>query len=187
MRLDLSLRLTDRELRECISRYHFTESDRITLAALQEAVLPLLKPRAYYASYEGEQEVACIVTLGEGLDLLQELYMREDALSEAYMLDCLGASLLQQAYEDFVAFLQKDKGRYVEKLIFLGEEYPLTLTPKLIALTGAEVHSSEDFVLTPRKSVSLILPMTDHPVEGACHICRNCRNVTCSLRKYDNK
>jgi hypothetical protein len=66
------------------------------------------------------------MSLGAGLDRLQERYMREEKLSEAYMLDCISSELLLVMYKEFNVSYARFHRRYVERYVFIGDAIPVT-------------------------------------------------------------
>lgn len=153
---------------QVLKRYHFEAEARSSLEALEKAVRPLLQARAYYCwDPEGitagsGRMAAVLLTLGEGFDALQDLYLERQCVSEGYMLDCIGMELLMAAYEECVRRLQQECGEYAARLEFLGDRYPLELLEELVPLTGARgIAYNDQYVMTPRKTVAFLVPMEE--------------------------
>lgn len=177
-----------------LKRYHFEAEARAALETLEKAVRPLLQARAYYcwnpAGIPAEGRMAAVLlTLGDGFDALQDLYLERQCVSEGYMLDCIGMELLMEAYEECVRRLQQECGEYASRLEFLGDRYPLELLEELMPLTGARgITYNDQYVMTPRKTVAFLVPMEEQekPREDPAqllHICANCTNRTCEMRQ----
>lgn len=187
---EIKVRLTAQDLEKVIRCYHFREKDRKTMENLYQAAVPLVQAKAYYLwkqknsviSYE--EYAVVFLTLGDGMDRLQELYLEKKCLSEAYMLECISLELLSKAYEEFVKQVQRETGKWAVKIDFLGDTYPIELLPELYEEFGnMEIHYNEKLVLSPAKSVAFLLPVTGEETKNPCHICENCGNENCLFRQ----
>lgn len=124
-----------------ISKYHFLEADRDKLKSLYMQLKNYLGP---YAAYRINQRVtgvdvidegpAAIVamTLGAGVDRLQERYIKNEQLEEAYMIDCICAELLLKMYGEFNAAYARFHRRYVKRYVFVGDEISVKEIPVLL-------------------------------------------------------
>lgn len=54
-----------------------------------------------------EEYAIVFLTLGDGVDALQDVYLERKCLSEAYIIECVSLAILDKAYEEFVKQLQK--------------------------------------------------------------------------------
>lgn len=187
---ELSVHLKKDDIEQLIMRYHFRTDDIVLLQSLSQAMQPLLRVKAYYVWQKQDSSIAyedyaiVFLTLGEGIDRLQELYMDQKCLSEAYMIDCIALEYLTKAYEEFVRYIQKETGKWAVKIDFLGDTYPVTMLPKLIQkFDDMKIGYNEKYVLTPSKSVAFLLPMSKARTKNPCHICDNCSNTECLFRK----
>ncbi len=125
---------------------------------------------------------ACI-TLGPGIDARQEEYLRQELLSEAYMVETIAAELLLRAYPLWNEWLAGRSAYHVKRYYFpgSGEEHPLEELPGLLAGLGAPVTCTGAYCLLPRKSVAFYAELTeesDAVCEGICLGCgsRDCPN-----------
>lgn len=186
--VDLHCRLEKEDFPKLIQKYHFNAEDLGALQAFEEALQPLLKAKLYYVWKEKEADLkqfaVCFVTLGDGVDVLQELYLDRECVSQAYMLECIASELLFKAYEEGVDFLQKESGKWAERIEFLGDTYPLEWMEQWYGeFEGMEVQYNEQFVLSPKKSVVFLLPVSEKKqAENPIHICASCQNKTCAYR-----
>lgn len=190
---ELTICLTTENFKEIIRRYHFREEDLPMIEALHQSMMPLLQTKAYYRWKEKEEPIlyeryaVVFLTLGDGIDRLQEVYLNKKCLSEAYMVECISLELLTKAYEEFVKRVQRETGKWAEKIDFLGDTYPMEMLPELYAeFDSIDIAYNESLVLTPSKSVVFLLPMSEEKAENSCHICENCKNTECIFRK-DNE
>lgn len=205
MKQTIALEYHDKFIDKVINHYHFMGQDTAKLQALYQAVLPLIQVEAHYV-YAPELKVEykdkvvgqaaenalVFLTLGHGMDQLQDVYMGANCLQEAYMLDCIGLELLTEAYEEFVKMLQRDTSKWAIKMDFLGDNYPLEELPKLhcqvFADSDASITYTPQFLLNPKKSVAFFLPLSEERVTmNPCHVCSQCKNVECIFRQEKTK
>lgn len=211
--IDLSPCLQMRDLENLIQRYHFQKDDLPMLQSLYKAVLPLIHARAYSlwkpSALETELEdySAVLLTLGDGIDALQEVYLERQCISEAYMLDCIGLSLLTGVYEDYAGQMQLQTGMRAVRLHFIGERYPFSMLDKIADLMGkTDISYNAQYVMTPKNSVAFLLELeaSDIPTEGVlegahraaarsslchvrlAHICETCANMNCPYRQKED-
>lgn len=191
MQKQLHLKLREEDFNKLQKRYHFLPEDKEKLMGLYQAILPLTEARAYYVWKECNDKIAYenygifFVTLGEGIDELQEVYIRKQCLTEAYMTDCIGLELLMKAYEELIKHVQRETGKWAAKIDFLGDTYPIELLPELYQdfADKIEVKYNQNFILSPSKSVVFLLPMHEEKKGNPCHICDSCSNVFCLFRQ----
>ena len=188
--VSLQIRMTKEELKEAAERYHFREEDFSLLDALYQGILPLLQIKAYYqwgrkgTPIQYEEYAIVFLTLGDGVDSLQDVYLERKCLSEAYIIECVSLALLSKAYEEFVKQLQRKTGKWAEKIDFLGDAYPMEMLPDLYKEFGPmDITYNESLVLLPAKSVVFLLPVSADKQEGVCNICSHCQNKRCIFRK----
>lgn len=188
-KISLEIQLDTEDLRKLIRRYRFSEADFSRLSALFQALEPIVQPRAYYVWKQKEDPVRyedyaiVFLSLGDGVDALQDVYLEREAVTEGYMIECLASELLLKAYKECVRLLQAERGKWAEKIDFLGDTYPLELMERFYAdFEGMPITFNAQYVLQPKKSVVFLLPMLSAQ-EGKehtpCHICENCKNVDC--------
>lgn len=186
--------LNSGDLENIMQRYHFCQEDFSALQSLSRMLTPLLQAEAYYI-WKGKGEIisynnyaVVFLTLGDGADALQEVYLTRNCLSEAYMIECIALEMLTKAYEEFVKMIQKETGKWAIKIDFLGETYPLELLPELYGQFGKmNITYNEKLVLSPGKSVVFLLPLSEKKSENPCNICKNCGSKECLFRKRDKK
>lgn len=154
-------------------------------ATLQEAAIKDVKIKG--AAVNEDVQALVFLSLGKGIDELQDLYMESKCLQEAYMIECIGLELLTEAYEEFVKHVQMETHKWAKKMDFVGDNYPIEELPNLYAQVFTEpglISYSEHFVLNPRKSVVFFLPMSEERTTiNPCHVCSQCKNVECMFRQ----
>lgn len=125
-------------------KFHYEKTRLNELQAVAKQMLPLVKRDAFWErredrSLSGETAEAAEViyedvamTLGSGIDALQEDYHQKGMLSESYMLEVLAGELLMQAYRAYNRYVKEHAKRHVARYHFPGseEEFPLAKLPQ---------------------------------------------------------
>lgn len=128
-----------------------------------------------------------LVTLGNGVDELSELYLNHEQLEEAYIADCLSLMLLSNAYEQFAKAVEEESSLYAIELSFLGDEYPLELLPEIFEHVSPDgIHLTGSNMLKPLKTAALIIKLDSQKqknIKELCNTCANCKNLSCPSRK----
>lgn len=111
-------------------------------------------------------------------------------MGEAVILDACGSAWVESgcdAAEREIA--GRFAGRYLTDRFSPGYgDLPLALQPGVLAALNAEkllgVHVGESFLMTPSKSVTAVIGVSDEPQPARVRGCAYCaRNKTCELRK----
>jgi hypothetical protein len=130
-------------------------------------------------------------TLGIAADRLISSLGASDAAASV-VTDCCASVLIEQVCALWLDSLRK---QYAERGLFLTSMYspgygdlPLGIQRQVLALTDAQRRigltlTSTD-LMTPRKSITSIIGVSDHPVTGRMAGCENCKlKDKCRLRK----
>lgn len=138
---------------------------------------------------KGCRELAIMgVTIGAGVDrLIRQSQIRD--MAEAVILDCGASVLTEQICDSFEARIREETqgyltGRYSPGYGDLPIETQDVLVrildgPRKIGLTVNQNH-----IMIPKKSVTAILGIADHPVSGYLATCEECTlRDNCDLRK----
>ena len=137
MKCKLLPKLSSGDLKDFCDRFHFPAKELRRIQAIYQALLPLVDCYAYYSLKQDLPEISLshyaygFVTLGNGVDEFSELYLNHEQIQEAYIVDCISLLLLSKAYEDFAHMIEGESSLYLEKLSFLGDDYPLDLLPQI--------------------------------------------------------
>jgi hypothetical protein len=135
IRLSCDVKDIEKFINSIQKKYHFNDEDFNELLKLYQQVQLVITPYAEYRinRYTTGVELidrgtaaAVAMSLGTGFDRLQERYMREEKLSEAYMLDCIAAELMLIMYSEFNLSYARFHRRYVERYVFIGDAIPVT-------------------------------------------------------------
>ncbi len=103
---------------------HYHSEDRELLWEVLKEILECMED-AVFRDWEVEglndpKVRAVVMTLGAGVDRLQEAFLSEGKLTEAYMVEVLGSEILLRAYGAYNAWV-KAQGKYVvRRYYFLG-------------------------------------------------------------------
>ena len=173
------------------------EPDTATRTLLEKCAVPILAaatPRAVWlkADLEGcPQALMLAVTLGPGVDAqIRRAGVGDIAASVAS--DALGSALAEQAADAAEAELRQWAAR--EEKYLTGRfspgygDWPITVQPKVAAVLDtarrAGICVLNTNLMTPRKSVTAILGLSDHPVKGHLAGCGHCvLRTRCEYRK----
>lgn len=143
MKIRMSANKQNREhfIKEIMNKYHFEPEAENDIISVYEKMQSCMKPYAVYRmnqrdtgikDIDSKQSAIVAMTLGKGIDSLEEQLTDAGKLDEAYILECIAAELLLTMYGDFNKEYAKFHRRYVERYVFIGEEIPVTEVPKLL-------------------------------------------------------
>jgi len=202
--ISLQIKLNKEDINKLIEQFHFTEDDYEMLSIMHTVALTVsstgvnwgdgnllnISDTAPYFSKLPHDFMIAAITLGKAFDDLINLYLENEKLREAYMLDCIGLKLLSKAYDSLINDIEDKTGKYIPKLIFPGDELPLSLNADICRVLNVKdiIPDQESFMLTPLKSACLILPLKeaseriDSKKRSSCDICTDCKNTGCPFR-----
>ncbi len=206
VRTNMRSLLTSAFLKRVGEQYHFEEKHRKLLFAAAEdmraqlagqegffCIRPGQNPQARGIwRGHGDDYVIGIITLGEGIDALQERYQCAGRFEEAYMAETIAWELLRAGYGQFRRWTEAQLRQRLVSFRFFGEEpeLPLAWIPKLLALTGqTRVSCNRAYCLSPKKSAVFLAEMSGAAPSCAGHkrppeaeICASCGNLNCAYR-----
>ena len=193
MKCKLTPGLSSGDWNEFCSRFHFPSNDLPHIQAIYTALLPLIESYAYYSLDQDLDGVSLphyaygLVTLGNGVDELSELYLNHEQIQEAYIVDCISLMLLSQSYEAFAHVVERQSSLHLTELSFLGDAYSLDLLPQIYGrLAPDDIRLTEGQMLRPLKTATLILHLdtkTHTNLKQLCNTCANCRKMCCRMLK----
>lgn len=197
MKNKLNPRLSSSDWRELCERFHFPAEKLQYIQTIYTALLPLVDSYVYYSLTQDMDEIPFtnyaygIVTLGNGVDQLSELYLNHEQLEEAYIVDCVSLMLLTRAYEEFAYLAEQETGLNLVELSFLGDTYSMDLLPKIYNnLEPASVTLTDGLMLWPLKTATLILRLDAKAASNRdqlCNSCAGCKNYSCPSRKASSQ
>lgn len=186
----LLIELTEKERWEVAERYQFQESDHFEIDTLYAALYPLIEAEVYYRILpepeKGRREAVCVVTLGSGIDAMQESYMQAEEVLYGYMLDCLGNAMLEKAYRQVEDILLEETGLYAGTYHFPEDKASLEHARDIVKemsmqLPNMLVGCNEACMMQPKKSVVYTVSLKKEK-EETC-ICDGCMLETCLHRR----
>ena len=185
--------LSSSDWKEFCERFHFPAEKLQYIQTIYTALLPLVDSYVYYSLNQDMDEIPFtdyaygIVTLGNGVDELSELYLNHEQLEEAYIVDCISLMLLSKAYEEFAHLAERETGLHLSELSFLGDTYSMDLLPKIYNnLEPSSVRLTDGLMLWPLKTATLILRLDTKAASNRdqlCNSCAGCKNYSCPSRK----
>lgn len=177
-------------LQEFSRKYHYDEEQMTLLKevsfAMQLNICADNKTgKAGWACGE-DREVQCpvCITLGPGVDALQETYLNTDRLTEAYMVETLGSELLLKSYPQWNEQIAA-QGRYrVKRYYFLGseEKYPIETLLALLESLQVPITCTSAYCMLPKKSVAFYAEFTERDEHFCEGICAGCNSPNCPNR-----
>ena len=197
MKCKLTPKLSASDWNDFCNRFHFPAKELARIQAIYQALLPLVDCYAYYSLKQDLPEISLshyaygFVTLGNGVDEFSELYLNHEQIQEAYIVDCISLLLLSKAYESFAHMIENESNLYLEKLSFLGDDYPLDLLPQIYSkLSPDGISLTKSNMLSPLKTATLILHLNTKrhaTLNQLCNSCDTCKNFSCPSRKLSAK
>ena len=129
-----------------------------------------------------------VISLGAGLDRLQEQYSEQGSLSKSYMLEALASELLLQGYRAYNRHVREICGWHVARYHFPGSEksLPLDILPHILSRFSVQVSCNEAFCIIPKKSVVFLAELTQDEKVRCEGICVGCGNISCFNRMEED-
>ncbi len=127
-------------------------------------------------------------TLGADVDRLLRVAQIRD-MADAFILDCGASVLIEQVCDELEEQIQQQAGGFLTGRYSPGYgDLPIETQSQLLAALDAGrkigLNVNNNHIMIPRKSVTAILGMADHPVTGYLATCGECAlRDTCVLRK----
>lgn len=139
---------------------------------------------------EGKRPVTVsILTLGEGVDRLQDRYRERENMTAAYMAEVISNEILMKSYEAYDRMLAETTDYRVKEFHFPGSEeaYPLSDIGKILDMLGAPVQCLKSFCMVPRKSVVFYAELTREKGNACRSVCQTCKKRSCPYRREENR
>lgn len=138
---------------------------------------------------EGVPFAKAVISLGKGVDELQEIFAQQELLAEMYMVEALSSELLLEAYVAFNLAIAEETRYHVARYHFLGSEeaYPIEGLPTLLEELGLPVRCNEACCLIPKKSVAFVAELTEDETVQCRGICTGCDSKNCPNRMTGKK
>lgn len=177
-------------------KYHYEETAKGRLLETAGKMLPLMRREAFWERLEfqtGEWKQAempgaayerVAMTLGQGLDRLQDEYSRKGCLTECYMTEALASEILTEGYRAYNRYMKENTPWHVARYYFPGSEelFPLKMLPHILKGFSLGMSCNEACCIQPKKSVVFVAELTGDASVQCEGICVNCRRIHCPNR-----
>ena len=196
-------------LHSVMKKYHYDPEEYATLKQIAEQMVPRLEAEAgwqdrdYEETFpEGERSFLAVgITLGKGIDELQDKYLQNGLLTESYMMEVLSSELLLKSYESYTEWVAAHRELHVARLYFLGTEIAeakaederlnsrlrLEHLPELLSELQIPVTCNEAYCMIPKKSVVFYAKLTKDPFTKWAGICLGCGRRYCPNRMEEKE
>ncbi|MCM1542425.1 MAG: hypothetical protein NC121_14360 [Blautia sp.] len=192
--------LTPAFLEKVCGKFHYAEEQLSELQAAAEEMLPLMREEAFWESRRAFPGKPCrteapdaefayvVMSLGKGIDRLQESYSEKGLLTQSYMIEVLAGELLLKGYDAYNRYVRKSTDLHVARYHFPGSEeaFPLEMLPKLLGELTQDVTCNSAFCMAPKKSVAFVSELTRDENVRCQGICVGCGNLHCPNRVADD-
>lgn len=185
----LQLHLEKEQYTELAARYHFADTDLELLMRIGALAEQAAQPVMYFGRIEQEarmkpgKRLAVIVSLGGGIDALQDSYMQQERLTESYMIECITMELLRTAYEKAAKRIHEITGMWLSSPEFVGDRTPLSDIKEIWQLLRpVEISYNQAYMMNPKKTVVYYVNQCADRQEHYCSICADCGNLSCAGR-----
>lgn len=183
-----------------LKKYHFDEEQTKLIQMTAKEMLPLIREEAFCISQlysmenippaiNTETTYECVaISLGVGLDILQENYDKKGLLLQNYIVEVLASELLMQGYDAYNKHVAEHTAKHVARYHFPGSEaaLPLELLPMLLKNLTPKITCNSAFCMQPKKSVVFISELTRNETVHCKAICVGCTNKSCPYRMEEN-
>ncbi len=192
--------LTPAFLEGVCRKFHYEEAQSADLRAVAEEMFPLVREEAFWESKralareprQAEDSDAAyeyvVMSLGKGIDRLQEKCGEKLLLSESYMIEVLASELLIRGYDAYNRYVRKNTKWHVARYHFPGSEeaFPLEMLPGLLRELTQKVSCNSAFCMAPKKSVAFVSELTQDESVHCRGICVGCNRIHCPNRIADD-
>ena len=204
----------DKFLHSVMKKYHYAEEAYSTIKNMAEQMLPCLKSEAGWQDSDfgktfpegGQSFFAVGITLGKGIDELQEQYLKNGLLTESYIIEVLSSELLLKSYRSYTEWVAKHRDIHVARLYFLGSEISdskalqpestvtslqqwlhLEQLPEVLKKLELPVTCNEAHCMIPKKSVVFYAALTLDSSVKCAGICLGCGRRDCPNRMEEKE
>lgn len=174
-------------------KFHYSETQADEFQTVAGEMLPLIREEAIWESKAASvkhqnQRGKCnviyesvVMSLGNGIDCLQERYSEREQLSQSYMIDVLASEILMQGYDAYKRYIRANTDWHVVRYHFLGseEEFPFEMLPQLLKDLTQQITCNSAFCMCPQKSVAFIAELTQDESVQCKGVCAGCNNTYC--------
>lgn len=203
-------------LHSVMKKYHYNEEEYPVLRRLAEEMYTCLQEEAVWqdllceeAFSEKEQPFYAIgITLGKGIDDLQENYLKKELLTESYMIEVLSSELLLKSYRSYTEWTSDHRNLHASRLYFLGSggdfgsggdygstavqtelnrQLQIEYLPELLKKLDLPITCNKAYCMLPKKSVVFYAKLTTDPFVKCAGICLGCGRRDCPNRMEEKE
>ena len=184
-------------LHSVMKKYHYDPEEYSNLKQIAGQMMPCLETEAGWQDTDFEETfpagersfLAVGITLGKGIDDLQEKYLRDGHLTESYMIEVLSSELLLKSYQAYTKWVAGHRDLHVARLHFLGTEGTpgLENLPALLRKLQLPVTCNEAYCMIPKKSVAFYAELTKDAFTKCAGICLGCGRRDCPNRMEEKE
>ena len=184
-------------LHSVMKKYHYDPEEYSNLKQIAGQMMPCLETEAGWQDTDFEETfpvgersfLAVGITLGKGIDDLQEKYLRDGHLTESYMIEVLSSELLLKSYQAYTQWVAAHRELHVARLHFLGTEGTpgLENLPALLRKLQLPVTCNEAYCMIPKKSVAFYAELTKDAFTKCAGICLGCGRRDCPNRMEEKE
>lgn len=179
---------------ELCRKYHYPIEEKKPLAgvALKMKVTMLCEAAFSYRLTDAAGDVpaaSVVITLGEGIDRLQEDYAEAFMLSECYMAEVIAGELLLRSYPVCNERIREMSGMNVSRYLFSGStpEHGMSEIPDMLIKSGLNVTCNKAFCMIPKKSVAFHALLSSDEKTVCEGICVGCGREDCPNRMEEDE
>lgn len=177
-------------------KFHFGEEQTADMRMVAEEMLSRMREEAFWIrrmypagnrlrTRDDETAYECAaMSLGQGVDLLQENYSEKGMLLQSYIVETLAGELLMRGYDAYNRYIMEHTDRHVARYHFPGSEdaFPLEMLPELLKDMTPRITCNAAFCMQPKKTVVFISELTRDETVHCQGICFGCNNAGCPNR-----
>lgn len=181
-------------------KYHFDEAHRNEIRTVAVEMQSVMRKEAFWETQDIPMHKAgrgdnqgtvyenVAMSLGSGVDALQDHYSAEGLLLRSYIVEVLAGELLMRAYEAYNRSVTERTAWHVARYHFPGseEDFPLEMLPRLLENVEQKITCNSAFCMRPKKSVVFIAELTRDMTVHCEGICVGCTNRSCTNRIEGN-
>ena len=180
-----------------MKKYHYDPEEYPNLKRLAGEMIPCLETEAGWQDREIQETfpgrdqsfLAVGITLGKGIDELQEKYLQNGFLTESYMIEVLSSELLLESYQAYTKWVADHRELHVagssEKK--LNDRLQLENLPVLLWELQMPVTCNAAYCMIPKKSVVFYAELTKDPFTKCAGICLGCGRRDCPNRMEEKE
>lgn len=193
-------------LKKVHKKFHYAPEQMEMLLAVAKEMRPRMEEEAFWERRLSDVQIGgklkdakpavcseckyedVVISLGAGLDELQEDYNRKELLLESYMLETLASELLLQSYGSYNRYVEGNGTWHVARYHFPGseEDFPLEMLPKMLQGLTGRIACNSALCMQPKKSVAFVAELTQDAKKYCQGICIGCGSAHCPNRIEDD-